>query len=159
MRAATAALCLASIATPAAAASCWRPADVSAARVREMQTKLSVAVLQCRRSRAEIVGSYNHFLRSNRSALRSANARLKAHFDAEGKISGPRAYDRYTTLLANAYGGGQISFGSCAATSALVTEAAMASSNLMSLASREIVVPTLPSARCPARGAEVLAAK
>jgi hypothetical protein len=157
--AASAALCLGSIAAPAATASCWTRADVAAAKVREMQTKLMVAVLQCQVSGVDILASYNRFLRNGRSALRSANERLKTHFMAERKIVGQREYDRYTTALANAYGGGQISLGSCAETSALLTEAAMAKSDLLLLAAREVIVPTLPSAPCPANNAVVLAAK
>lgn len=157
--AASAAFCLGSIAAPAAAASCWTRTDVAAAKVREMQTKLVVAVLQCRGSGIDILASYNRFLRNGRSALRSANEHLKAHFMAEGKIVGQREYDRYTTALANAYGGGETSLASCAETSALVAEAAMAKSDLLSLAAREVIVPTLPSASCPAINAVVLAAK
>ena len=155
---ATAVLCLGSIAAPAAAASCWTSADVAAAKVREMQTKLMVAVLQCRVSGVDILASYNRFLRDGRSALRSANEQLKAHFMAEGRTVAQLEYDRYTTALANAYGGGQISGVSCAQTSALVAEATSAKSHLLSLAAREVTVPTLPSAPCP-DGAVVLAAK
>src|SRR5678816_2373693 len=82
--AASVAFCLASIAAPAAAG-CWTSADIAAARVREMQTKLAVAALQCRFSRVDIRASYNRFLRNGRSALRAANGRLKAHFMAQGR--------------------------------------------------------------------------
>jgi hypothetical protein len=159
LRAASVAFCLGSIAAPAAAAGCWTQAEVAAAKVREMQTKLMVAVLQCRGSGIDMLPSYNRFLSNGRSALRSANEHLKAHFIAKGKIVGQREYDRYTTVLANAYGGGQISLDSCAATSDLVTEAAMAKSDLTSLAAREVLVPTLPSRPCRADNAMVLAAK
>jgi hypothetical protein len=158
LTAASAVFCLAAIATPAAAANCWTPTDVAAAKVREMQTRLAVTVLQCR-SKLDIRASYNQFLRSGHSALRSANERLKAHFMAEGKMVGQREYDRYTTALANAYGGGETSLASCAKTSALVTEATMANNNLLQLAAREVIVPTLPSAPCPANDAMAFAAK
>jgi hypothetical protein len=155
--AASVAFCLASLAAPAAAG-CWTSADIAAARVREMQTKLAVAALQCRFSRVDIRASYNRFLRNGRSALRAANGRLKAHFMAQGR-TGQRAYDRYTTALANGYGGSQISFGSCAKTFAVMTEAALPETNLQSLAAREVVAPTLPSASCPANKAIVIAAE
>jgi len=156
---ASSALCLVSIAAPATAAGCWTSADVAAARIREMQTKLAVAVLQCRFSGFNIRTSYNRCRRNSRSALRAANVRLKAHFMAQGKTVGQREYDRYTTTLANAYGGNQISFGSCAQTAAVVTEAAMPKKNLLSLAAREIFAPTLPSAPCGAGNGVVLAAE
>lgn len=123
-----------------------------------MQTKLAVAALQCRFSKADIRANYNRFLRNGRWALRVANARLKAHFMTQGTTVGQREYDRYTTTLANAYGGSQISFGSCAQTAAVLAEAAMPKRNLLSLAAREVVAPTLPSAQCGASGGVVLAA-
>src|SRR5215475_13542810 len=147
--AASATLCLGLIAAPAAA-SCWTAADVAAAQLREMQTRLAVTVLQCR-SKLDFRASYNQFLKNGGSALHSANARLKAHFMAEGSVAGQRAYDRYTTALANSYGGGETSLASCARTSALVTEATMAKGNLLALAAREVIAPILPSALCPAR--------
>ncbi len=155
--AAPAALCLASMAAPVAAAACWTPADIAAARMREMQTKLAVAALQCRFSRGDVRASYNRFLKNGRAALRAANGRLKAHFMTQGTSVGQREYDRYTTTLANAYGGSQISFGSCAQTVAVMAEAAMPKSNLVALAAREIVAPTLPSGSCPARNGVVFA--
>lgn len=151
----SAALWLGSVAAPAR---CWAPADVSAARVREMQTRLAVVVLQCR-AKVDMLAGYNQFLSRNRAALRSANQRLKAHFMAEGKMAGQREYDRYTTALANAYGGGETSPASCARTSALMTEATLPRGNLASLAAREVVLPTIPSAPCLAGQGPALAAR
>jgi hypothetical protein len=122
-----------------------------------MQTRLAVAVLQCRFSR-DIRASYNRFLRHNRSVLRTANGRLKAHFMAQGASRGQREYDRYTTALANAYGGAQISVASCARTSSLVTEAALPRTSFHSLAAREVIAPTLPSPPCRPHKALVIAA-
>jgi hypothetical protein len=157
--AAPVALCLVSLAAPATAAGCWASADIAAARIREMQTKLAVAALQCRFSGYDIRTDYNRFLRNGRSTLRAANGRLKAHFMAQGTAVGQRDYDRYTTALANAYGGSQISFGSCAKSSAVMAEAAMPRRNLLSLAAREIIAPTLPSPPCAVRNGVVLAAE
>ena len=157
LRAAAAAFCLVSVAAPATATSCWTRADIAAAKVREMQTKLMVAALQCRAGGVDILASYNRFIRDGRPVLRSANERLKAHFMAEGKSAGQQAYDRYTTALANS--AGQIRLGSCAEASALAAEAAMAKRDLLSLAAREVAAPTLPSPPCLANDAVVLAAK
>src|SRR5580704_1641081 len=95
---------LVSMAASAAGPACWSQADVSAAKVRELQTRLMVAALRCRANGTNILASYNNFVSSDRGAIAAANERLKAHFMAAGPVAGQKDYDRYTTSLANAYG-------------------------------------------------------
>ena len=156
--AAAIALSLGSTAASAASASCWTQADVSAAKVRELQTRLMVAALRCRANGVNILASYNNFVAAGRTAITSANQRLKTHFMAAGPVAGQRDYDRYTTALANAYGAAETGPESCAEASSLAAEAA-AKGDLNEVAARTIPVATLPSAVCPANESVVLAAK
>lgn len=156
--AAAIALCLGSTAAPAASASCWTQADVSAAKVRELQTRLMVAALRCRANGMNILATYNNFVAAGKGAIVAANERLKAHFMAAGPVAGQRDYDRYTTSLANAYGAAETGPESCAEASSLAAEAGHG--DLNAFAAQAVPVATLPSAVCPVDGASVvLAAK
>jgi hypothetical protein len=72
LAAAAIATCLVSTAAPAA--TCWSQADVSAAKVRELQTRLMVAALRCRATGVNILASYNNFVGSAKPAIVAANA-------------------------------------------------------------------------------------
>jgi hypothetical protein len=157
--AAALALCLASTSAPAAGAKCWTQAEVAAAKVREMQTRLMVAALRCRAFGMNILTSYNDFIAAGRGEIVAANDRLKAHFMADGAAAGQRDYDRYTTALANAYGAAETGPESCAEATTLAADAVAAKGKLIALAAREIPVATLPSAMCSASESMVLAAK
>ncbi len=159
-RAAIAAAALASvISTAAPAASCWSQADVSAAKVRELQTRLMVATLRCRATGVNILASYNAFVGSAKPAIVAANNTLKAHFGAAGPVAGQRDYDRYTTVLANAYGAADTGPESCAEAANLAAEATVARGDLAAFAERAIPVATLPSTTCSSSEGVVLAAK
>lgn len=81
---------------------CWQPHEVAAARVRDLQTMLMVGTLQCNAVDPIIVANYNRFVANNRQMLVGENNVLKAHFmRARGILAGARAYDSFTTLLAN----------------------------------------------------------
>jgi hypothetical protein len=158
LSAAALALCLVSTAAPAASASCWTQADVSAAKVRELQTRLMVATLRCRATGVNILASYNNFIAGGRTSIVAANDRLKAHFMTAGAVVGQRDYDRYTTALANAYGAAETGPESCAEASSLAAEAA-AKGDVTAVAAQAVPVATLPAAVCPANDSMVLAAK
>ena len=160
-RAALAAAALATcvISTAAPAASCWSQADVSAAKVRELQTRLMVATLRCRASGVNILASYNAFVGTTKPAIIAANNTLKAHFGAAGPVAGQRDYDRYTTVLANAYGAADTGPESCAEAANLAAEATVAKGDLAAFAERAIPVATLPASVCSGNDSVVLAAK
>jgi hypothetical protein len=157
LAAAALATCLVSTAAPAA--SCWSQADVSAAKVRELQTRLMVATLRCRASGVNILASYNNFVGSTKPAIVAANDQLKAHFAAGGPAAGQRDYDRYTTTLANAYGAAETGPESCAEAANLAAEATSAKGDLAAFAARAIPVATLPGSVCSGNDSMVLAAK
>ncbi len=94
------------IAVPAQA-SCWTDQEVSAAKVRDLETMLMVASLRCRLSGQNFISDYNRLIRSSRPALTAVNDTLRAHFiAADGQRGGLDSYDRYVTSIANRYGGG-----------------------------------------------------
>jgi hypothetical protein len=158
LAAAAIATCLVSTAAPAA--TCWSQADVSAAKVRELQTRLMVAALRCRATGVNILASYNAFVGNSKPALVAANNALKAHFAAGGPVAGQRDYDRYTTTLANAYGAADTGPESCAEAANLAAEATNAKGDLAAFAAQAIPVATLPSSSaCASSEGVVLAAK
>lgn len=120
LRAAVSALAF-TVATPAAA-QCWQPTTVKAAKVRELQTWLMVGALQCRSSGHDVLGSYNKFVRTHRTLITKHNNKLKAHFAPSGK----RAYDKFTTALANSRANQAASRTFCADTARLAAQVASA---------------------------------
>lgn len=138
-------------ATPASAASCWRPEGAAAAKVRDLQSRLMVATLRCRAIGTDIEPSYGAFVRSNRPAIQAANDLLKAQF-ATGDQIGERAYDSFATLLANQYGADPTTPEICRSVAAAAEEAAAAGGELgklLALADRLGPPPALPGGPCP----------
>lgn len=88
-----------------AEASCWTPREVSAARVKELDTKLMVAALQCRNGGSNMFVTYNAVVARHRTVLAANNEQIRAHFTAAvGLKAMVAAYDSYVTRVANRYG-------------------------------------------------------
>lgn len=142
---------IALIATPVRAA-CWNAEEASAANVRQFQSMLMVATLRCHAAGVDIAVHYNGFLNANKSALVQINERLKAHFiRSHGPVAGQRAYDGFTTSMANGYGAGGSSPALCENMAAIEREAGMMANSvegLVMLAERESAVATMPDGRC-----------
>jgi hypothetical protein len=140
-------------AQPASAASCWDQQPAAAAKVRDLQSRLMVATLRCQAMGYEISPAYNQFVRANRETIQAANGLIKAQFvTMNGSAGGERAYDSFTTALANAYGAGETSADICHETEATEQEGASASGDvqlLMALADRLGPPPRLPGGTCP----------
>lgn len=149
-----AAAAMATVVSPAQAA-CWSSDQVNAALVRNLQTYLMVETLRCSAVGYDISQHYNSFVRGNRTALGSANDQLKAFFiAASGPVGGQSSYDRFTTSLANAYGGDPTSDESCSYARGLAHEASLMENSrdgLAMMADREGLYPPLPGGRCPAQ--------
>jgi len=108
--------------------SCWNARAVRAAKVRDLQTLLMVGALQCRAQRPEVLTHYNGVVRTHRATLVAHNDVLKAHFvEGDGVAVGQRAYDRFTTMLANGHAAGASAAGFCDAAAGLAAEAGRAS--------------------------------
>lgn len=143
-------LCCASV--PAQAAmGCWNETQVAAANVRDFQSRLMVATMRCRARGIDILYAYNRFVIANRDTLRGANGVLRSQFLAGYGSDGELQYDRFTTSLANAYGGDDTDPWVCAETEDLAYEAADARGDvqrLLALANRSGAHPRLPGGRC-----------
>lgn len=152
-RAAAAALALGMAVGQAQAATgnCWSAQEISAAKVRDLQTILMVAGLRCRASGTDVLAGYNRFVQQHRVSITQFNTQLKAHFNgAHGPREGQRQYDRFTTALANVYGAGGSGAGNCRDMADLAEDATAARSPtaLISLADARGLAPELPSSRC-----------
>jgi hypothetical protein len=158
LRAVVIALCTVSIATPASAG-CWTKAEVAAAKIREMQTRLAVAAKECTAGGVDILPSYNKFLAMKKTALTAADAQLRGHFAAHAGDLAERDYARYNAALELAYGAATASGDSCAEAAALAKEAAASRGDLIAVADREVMVATLPSSVCPANAPVMIAAR
>ncbi len=97
------ALALASLTTAPAQAACWSSDAAEAASVRDMETMLMVSALRCKMTGKDVIGAYNQFVRTSRTALIDVNETLRLHFASSGGLT---AYDRYVTSIANRYGAG-----------------------------------------------------
>ncbi len=102
LAAAAAALAMLLAVAPARAAPCWAPQTAKAAKIRDFQTYLMVGALQCRGTNVRVLSDYNTFVRNHRTGIAAQNDKLRVHFiGMHGKRAGERAYDRFTTALAN----------------------------------------------------------
>jgi hypothetical protein len=118
--------------TPASAA-CWTDSEVSAARVRDMETMLMVSALRCKGNSNSLLAAYNQFVRASRPALTQVNDRLRDHFaSAVGQAQALNAYDRYVTGIANRYGAGADGLG-CRDMASIVSAARAEGGNLSGL--------------------------
>ena len=127
---------------------CWTAQEVSAAKVRDLQTMLMVAGLRCRSGGVDVLSGYNRFVTANRAVLVEVNDRLKLHFRTlHGPAEGQRNYDRFTTALANAYGAGGSGTGNCEHMASLAAEASSGrgSAALIAIAEDRGLSPELPT--------------
>lgn len=142
-------------------AACWNGEEASAATVRELQSMLMVAALRCQVSGHALMEDYNRFVVANRAAIGAMNDRLKAHFiHAGGPVAGQRAYDSFTTSMANGYGGAASGGETCNTAGSLAREAALMAGSvegLLLIAEREGLVARLPEGLCRAAVAERVA--
>jgi len=75
---------------------------MNAAKVRNLQSQLMVAALECSNSGLSGDRLYDRFVSTNRNALTGFNDSIKLYFvRAYGEAEGRRAYDHFTTALAN----------------------------------------------------------
>lgn len=137
-------------ATPAMAQEqCWSGRTMRAAKVRDLQTLMMVGALQCRASHPEVLARYNDVVRTHRAALVAHNDVLKAHFVAgDGVAVGQRAYDRFTTMLANGHAANASGPGFCDAVRSLAGEAHRASAEELERLAESMMVATRVGERC-----------
>lgn len=148
-------LCAATVAAVVTAplqATCWKSDEASAAGVRELQSMLMVAALRCQVAGHPMMSDYNEFVQSNRSAIGAMNERIKAHFvHTFGPVGGQRAYDSFTTSMANGYGAASSGADVCGDADSLAREGAALHGSvegLMLLAERQGLTAKLPEGLC-----------
>ena len=144
-----------------AQAQCWTRDEASAAGVRQLQSMLMVTALRCQAAGTGMMGAYNAFVTSNRQAIVAQNERIRGHFvHAQGGVAGERAYDSFTTSMANGYGAGEGAPQSCAAAAALAQEAGSMQGSvdgLLLLVARLGLSAQLPEGRCEMAGPMTMA--
>src|SRR6187399_2007119 len=90
--------------TAVAGDSCWYEDEIQAAQLTELETKLMVETLKCRRQMPWIEEDYNAFEAKHGEFLRTQYPIVVGRFmrEDDGSRGGWRdAYDRYRTLTAN----------------------------------------------------------
>lgn len=135
-----------------AAMSCWNESETAAARVRDLQSRLMVDALRCRAFGIDILGAYNEFVRANRATLQAANTVILGQFARGFGTSAQTEYDRFTTALANSYGGAETSGETCAEAASIAAEAVAADGDvqrLVEIEERFGPAPALPGGQCP----------
>lgn len=148
---AMAALALAWAAPTRATPACWSEADMDAAKVRDLQSRLMVATLRCQGAGFDLTAAYNRFVVANRATLQGLNAVLMTQFRSRFGEGAQVEYDRYATALANAYGGDATNRSVCANAERLADAAAAAAGSvarLVALHSRVGLPPPRPGAAC-----------
>ena len=97
------AVALACVSAPAMAEEkCWTAKEMTAARIRDLQSVLMVGALQCRATEHNLLADFNQFVVAGRALIVSENDVLKARFvRLQGAKEGNRTYDSFTTALAN----------------------------------------------------------
>ncbi|MBF0391853.1 MAG: heme utilization protein [Alphaproteobacteria bacterium] len=93
-------LLLVGAAGAANAAACYTPTEARAAQLRQLQTELMVAALQCSsRSDLDLAAHYNTFVRRFGGSLTENAKTLRGHFVRQG--GGQGRFDSFITSLAN----------------------------------------------------------
>lgn len=141
------------IATPSTA-SCWTKDETSAATIREFQSMLMVATLRCQVAHHDMTTEYNDFLKANKSLIQKQNDRIKAHFSrVSGAAAGLKAYDSFTTHLANGYGADSSTDEVCGNMASLAREASLLAGNIegmLMLVDRVNLTTAVPGGTCAA---------
>lgn len=140
------------LAQPAQAA-CIDAPTASAARLHEFETMMMAVSLRCARVGVDMRADYDTMVTTYRTQFEAAGARLQAFFAAlDGKRKGA-GYDRYSTLLANRYGGGQTTGEACGLLAGVTREVIKAREGakvLLAVAEAMIARSALEAATCPA---------
>jgi hypothetical protein len=137
-----------------AQAACIDEPVIGAARLHEFEMLMMDVSLRCTRMGVAMQAHYDAMVETHHALFEAAVKRLQ-HFFAigdEGHHGG--LYDRYATLIANRYGGGNTSADACHVFDGVtveVTRAADGGRMLGAVAQAMIAHPLLESATCPAK--------
>ena len=139
-----------------AQAACIDPPVLGAARLHEFETMMMDASLRCNRIGVAMQTHYESMVVAHRVKFEEAAHKLQHYFalaaDKEAQHGG--AFDRYATLIANRYGGGNTSLDTCRVLDGIVHEIAIATDDgrvLGAVALAMIEHPLLERATCVAK--------
>jgi hypothetical protein len=142
------------IASTPSNAACWTKDETAAATIREFQSMLMVATLRCQVAHHDMTAEYNDFLKANKLLIQKQNSKIKAHFvRGSSAAAGQKAYDSFTTHLANGYGADGSSDEVCGNMASLAKEAGLVGGNIdgmLTLATRVNLTTEVPGGTCAA---------
>lgn len=149
----TASLTLAGAQT--AQAACIDPPVAQAARLHEFETLMMDVSLRCSLAGVAMQPHYEAMVSSQQARFDAAAQRLQGFFaiGSEPQARHGGLYDRYATMIANRYGGGNTSVDSCRLFDAVAVELSHARDDgrtLAAVAEAMVRHPMLERATCPA---------
>jgi len=110
------------LAAPVAAAPCWAPAAIGAARVQQFEIMLMSVSLRCRLVGVDLAGPFERFREAHKARLESVLGVLEEHYGARSSREGKRDLDHFVIQLANGFGGGRSDAASCQGFGAVLAE-------------------------------------
>jgi hypothetical protein len=136
-------------------AACIDPPVAQAARLHEFETLMMTVSLRCSLRGVAMQPHYEAMVSSHQAHFDAAVQRLQGFFATS---SAPETrhgglYDRYATMIANRYGGGETSLDSCRLFDAVAAELSAARDEgrtLAAVAEAMVRHPVLERATCPA---------
>jgi len=137
-------------------AACIDEPVVGAARLHEFEMLMMDVSLRCSRLGVAMQPHYDSMVDAHRSLFDGAAQRLQRYFatDATADAHHRGLYDRYATMIANRYGGGNTSLDHCRVFDAVAVEVARAGDGgrmLGAVAQAMVAHPVLERATCPAK--------
>lgn len=145
---------LALVGAQSAQAACIEPPLAQAARLHEFQTLMMTVSLRCSLRGVAMQPHYEAMVSSHQPHFDAAVQRLQGYFATAGAPEARHGglYDRYATMIANRYGGGETSLDSCRLFDAVAAELARARDEgrtLAAVATAMVRHPVLERATCP----------
>jgi hypothetical protein len=139
-----------------ARAGCIDAPVTNAARLHEFEVLMMDVSLRCTRLGVAMQVHYDALISTHQSMFDNAVHRLQSYFaTSAGDDAHHRGlFDRYATLIANRYGGGDTSLDSCRVFDAVAVEVTRAGDSgrmLGAVAQAMIAHPVLERATCPTR--------
>jgi len=139
-----------------ARAGCIDEPVTNAARLHEFEMLMMDVSLRCTRLGVAMQAHYEALITTHQALFDEAVRRLQGYFatDADADAHHRGLYDRYATLIANRYGGGNTSLDSCRVFDGVAVEVARAADRgrmLGAVAQAMIAHPVLEQATCAIR--------
>lgn len=147
---------LALVVSGSARATCIDPPMLHAARLHEFGMMMMDVSLRCNRIGVVMQPHYESMVGAHRAQFEDAARKLQHYFapDATAEAHHGGSFDRYATLIANRYGGGNTSLDTCRVFDGIAHEVSLATDGgrmLGAVAQAMIEHPMLERATCPTK--------